>query len=236
MDGSVAMANGKRGVVAIVSGGLDSVVMAHHLAAETSKFKLEAIIAFDYGQKHRWKELRRAESCVEHLGTKFYVVSLPWVGTIFEDHALLDSDASIPAGPYDELIVNDVMVVPHRNALMILVASMHAIAAGLDAVGIGVHGGDHPIYPDCRPSFMSAAETMLRWSFPKKPVEIVHPFLNSTKAQIVQRGAELGVDFSETWSCYRGDDLHCGTCPTCIERRQAFELAGVEDPTIYTNG
>jgi 7-cyano-7-deazaguanine synthase len=127
-------------------------------------------------------------------------------------------------------------VVANRNAIFVDVAVGVAVAEGADAVAIGVHAGDHAIYPDCRPAFVDAAERLARVAnegFAADGFRVLAPFVEWSKADIVRRGAELGVPFADTWSCYRGRDVHCGTCGTCVERREAFALAGVPDPTRY---
>jgi 7-cyano-7-deazaguanine synthase len=127
-------------------------------------------------------------------------------------------------------------VVPNRNAIMMSVGVGVAVARDADAVATAVHAGDHPVYPDCRPGFIDAAEHLARVAnegFIEAGFQIVAPFLHVTKDEIVRRGAELGVQFAETWSCYLGGERHCGRCGTCVERREAFELAGVVDPTAY---
>jgi 7-cyano-7-deazaguanine synthase len=127
-------------------------------------------------------------------------------------------------------------VVPNRNAIMLSVAVGLAVASGADAVATAVHAGDHPIYPDCRPAFVAAFEQMARVAnegFVAPGFRVATPYLDWDKSDIVARGAELGVPFAETWSCYKGGDVHCGTCGTCVERIEAFAVAGVPDPTTY---
>jgi 7-cyano-7-deazaguanine synthase len=127
-------------------------------------------------------------------------------------------------------------VVANRNAIFAMVATGVAVAEGAHAVGLGIHAGDHFIYPDCRPEFVGAAEHLAKVAnagFVAEGFTILAPFVASSKADIVGRGAELGVPFADTWSCYKGGEVHCGTCGTCVERREAFELAGVADPTRY---
>ena len=123
-------------------------------------------------------------------------------------------------------------VVPNRNMIMLSLAAARAIAVGADGVAYAAHSGDHAIYPDCRPEFADAVAAALRICH-YTPIELERPFVDMTKADIVRLGAELGVDFSKTWSCYKGGEKHCGKCGTCVERREAFRLAGVPDPTEY---
>ena len=125
-------------------------------------------------------------------------------------------------------------VVPNRNMIMLAVAGGWAIANKADRLAYGAHTGDHAIYPDCRPEFVRTMREALRladWH----QLELITPFVGLSKAEIVKRGAELGVDFASTWSCYEGGEIHCGACGTCFERREAFEQAGVADPTEYAS-
>ncbi len=123
-------------------------------------------------------------------------------------------------------------VVPFRNGIMLAIAAGYAESIGAEGLVIAAHAGDHAIYPDCRELFMQAmAAAMSMGTYAK--IQLLRPFINAHKADIVRRGAELGIDYSETWSCYKGGRTHCGMCGTCVERREAFLLAGLPDPTTY---
>ena len=127
-------------------------------------------------------------------------------------------------------------VVPNRNAIMLAIAFGVASSRGADAVATAVHGGDHFIYPDCRPDFIDAFQAMQNHALEgMSDVKLFTPYLNLPKDAIAAEGAKLGVDFTKTWSCYKGGDIHCGRCGTCVERREAFHLAGVADPTVYAD-
>ena len=143
----------------------------------------------------------------------------------------MSKSSSMPEGSYNEAGMK-ATVVPNRNMIMIAVAAARAISLGCDSVAYAAHGGDHAIYPDCRPDFVKALAEVLKIC-DYSPIRLEAPFLNFSKADIVLEGARLGVDFSKTWSCYKGGDIHCGKCGTCVERRQAFASAGVCDPTEY---
>lgn len=126
-------------------------------------------------------------------------------------------------------------VVPNRNMILLAVAIAKAVSVGARFVAYGAHAGDHAIYPDCRPEFVEAMKTaagLADWT----KVEILAPFIKSTKADIAKTGARLGVPFEMTWSCYKGGEIHCGKCGTCTERREAFQLAKIDDPTKYEGG
>lgn len=217
--------------IAIVSGGLDSVTLAHVLAAEGYRLHL---VALDYGQRHR-KELAFARLCAERLNASFNIIDLTGLTALLGGSALTEPDIEVPHGHYAAPNMA-ITVVPNRNAIMLAIAFGVATAENAKVVGIGVHGGDHFIYPDCRPGFIEAFDAMQKQAmegFADPELHLYAPFLNLTKADIVKRGAELGVSYAETWSCYEGGEVHCGECGTCVERKEAFELAGVTDPTEY---
>lgn len=216
----------------ICSGGLDSVTLAHKVAAE---HELLALLSFDYGQRHR-KELDFAAKCAAGLGTEHLVMDISAIGALLAGSALTESGIAVPDGHYAEETMK-ITVVPNRNAIMLAIAYGVAAARGGEAVGAAVHGGDHFIYPDCRPPFLAAFEAMQRHALEGlAEIALYTPFANLSKADIVAQGRDLGVDFAATWSCYRGGERHCGRCGTCVERREAFALAGVPDPTAYEDG
>jgi 7-cyano-7-deazaguanine synthase len=214
-----------------VSGGLDSAVLGFHLRDEGWQLRL---VSFDYGQRHR-VELDHASAMAVGMAVPHDVVDLRSVGALLSGSALTDDDVPVPDGHYTEESMK-ATVVANRNAIFAMVATGVAVAEGARAVGLGIHAGDHAIYPDCRPPFVAAAEHLAKVAnegFVAEGFQLLAPFLAWTKADIVRRGAELGVPFAETWSCYKGGTVHCGTCGTCVERIEAFELAGVPDPTKY---
>jgi len=219
--------NEREKVVVLVSGGLDS-VCALHQARETHE--VVAAISFHYGAKHNAREIAFAAWHSEHLGIPHVVVPLPFIGEQFESD-LLTKGGKIPKGHYEEPTMKKT-VVPFRNGIMLSIAGGFAESKGAGGLIIAAHAGDHAIYPDCRKEFLQAMGGALRLGTYAE-VELLSPFLSMTKAQIVRRGRELGVDFSKTWSCYVGGAAHCGECGTCVERREAFLLAAVADPTVY---
>jgi 7-cyano-7-deazaguanine synthase len=217
-------------VVAVVSGGMDSVTLAHSLANHGCRLH---VVSFDYGQLHV-RELACAARCAGRLGAGHDIVTLP-IGDLLTTSALT-GDVEVPDGHYAETSMR-ATVVPNRNLIMLAVAAAIAIDRGAVGVAVGVHSGDHFIYPDCRPAFIDTADHAIALAndgfLPAGWRGIMAPFIDWSKADIVSHGAGLLVPWEETWSCYRGGEVHCGRCGTCVERREAFDLAGVEDPTGY---
>lgn len=212
----------------VCSGGLDSVTLAHKVAQEQD---LAALISFNYGQRHQ-KELEFAAQCADALGVPHHIVDIAAFGRLLGGSALTD-DVAVPEGHYAEDNMK-VTVVPNRNAIMLTMAYGAGAAMGVGAVAAAVHAGDHFIYPDCRPAFVEAFDHMQKCALEGvAEIEFYTPFLTLSKADIVAEGARLNVPFADTWSCYKGGDIHCGRCGTCVERREAFDIAGVGDPTIY---
>ncbi|MGO4139356.1 7-cyano-7-deazaguanine synthase QueC [Rhizobium brockwellii] len=214
--------------IVVCSGGLDSVTLAHKVAAEQ---QLIGLVSFDYGQRHR-KELDFAARCASRLSVPHHIIDIANIGGHLSGSALTDN-VEVPDGHYAEETMK-ATVVPNRNAIMLAIAFGLAAAQKADAVAVAVHGGDHFIYPDCRPGFIDAFQRMQNEALEGyASVKLLAPYVDVSKAAIVVDGEKHGTPFSETWSCYKGGELHCGRCGTCVERREAFHLAGVRDPTEY---
>ncbi|MGO7961543.1 7-cyano-7-deazaguanine synthase QueC [Rhizobium leguminosarum] len=214
--------------IVVCSGGLDSVTLAHKVAAEQ---QLIGLVSFDYGQRHR-KELDFAARCASRLAVPHHIIDIASIGGHLSGSALTDN-VEVPDGHYAEQTMK-ATVVPNRNAIMLAIAFGLAAAQKADAVAVAVHGGDHFIYPDCRPGFIEAFQHMQNEALDGyASVKLLAPYVDVSKAAIVVDGEKHGTPFSETWSCYKGGELHCGRCGTCVERREAFHLAGVPDPTEY---
>ena len=216
--------------IVIVSGGLDSVSLAYLL--HTEGYKLH-VLSFDYGQRHK-KELFFAHLCAQRLGAEFDVIDVSSISRFLKGSALTDT-IPVPEGHYAAPNMA-ITVVPNRNAIMLSVAFAVAVAEQATIVAVGVHSGDHFIYPDCRPDFIAAFDTMQRLAvegFGDPNLKLEAPFAHLSKDQIVKLGTALGVPYADTWSCYKGDERHCGKCGTCVERKHAFRDALVVDPTQY---
>lgn len=214
-------------VVVLCSGGMDSVTALYWAAREHA---LSAVVSFDYGAKHNHRELPFAAEHAAKLGVRHEVVALDFVNRLFVSD-LLQSGGEIPEGHYEAANMKQT-VVPFRNAIMLSIACGFAESVGAQGLVIAAHGGDHAIYPDCREDFMRAMGDAMRLGT-YAGVQLLRPFIALNKGEIAAAGARLGVDFARTWSCYKGGDVHCGKCGTCVERREAFAQAGVPDPTIY---
>ena len=211
--------------VIVVSGGMDSVTLLYE-----KKDEIALGISFDYGSNHNHNELPLAALHCQRLGIAHVVIPLGFMHQYFKS-SLLESGESIPDGSYDEENMKST-VVPFRNGVMLAVAAGIAESNGLTKVLIANHGGDHTIYPDCRPEFIAAMDAAVEaGTFAR--VRVVAPYTNISKADIARRGRALGIDYAETWSCYKGGHVHCGTCGTCVERKEALHEAGIEDNTTY---
>jgi 7-cyano-7-deazaguanine synthase len=216
-------------VVVLLSGGMDSVAAFYEAM---SQHKVVAAISFDYGAKHNHKEIPFADYHCRKFNIEHRVIPLTFVGELFKSD-LLKSGGAIPDGHYEEQTMKST-VVPFRNGIMLSIAAGFAESKDATGLVIAAHAGDHAIYPDCREDFMKAMADAVRLGT-YKGIKLLRPFITMTKADIASRGQALGVDFARTWSCYKGGTLHCGTCGTCVERREAFMVAGVADPTIYSS-
>lgn len=211
--------------VIVVSGGMDSITLLYE-----KKDEIALGISFDYGSNHNHNELPLAALHCQRLGIAHVVIPLGFMHQYFKS-SLLESGANVPDGSYDEDNMKST-VVPFRNGVMLAVAAGIAESNGLTKVLIANHGGDHTIYPDCRPEFIAAMDAAVEaGTFAR--VRVVAPYTNISKADIARRGRALGIDYAETWSCYKGGHVHCGTCGTCVERKEALREAGIEDNTTY---
>lgn len=211
--------------VLIVSGGMDSITMLYEY-----KERIALGISFDYGSNHNAREIPFAAMHCKRLGIKHIVINLGFMHQYFKS-SLLEGAEAIPEGNYDEENMKST-VVPFRNGIMLSIAAGVAESNGLKYVMMANHGGDHTIYPDCRPEFVSAmSEATRQGTYPG--IEVLAPYTGITKSDIARHGKALGIDYAETWSCYKGGEHHCGKCGTCRERIEALADAGIEDHTVY---
>lgn len=189
-------------------------------------------ISFDYGSKHNAKEIPFAKMHCERLGIKHITIELAFMQQYFES-SLLKGGAEIPEGHYADENMKST-VVPFRNGIMLSIAAGIAESHKLSKVLMANHFGDHSIYPDCTSAFVNAMNQATK-AGTYVNVEVVGPYTGISKTDIARRGRLLGIDYSETWSCYKGGDVHCGKCGTCVERIEALHDAGIEDTTVYSS-
>lgn len=209
----------------ILSGGMDSTTMLYEYRAD-----IALALSFDYGSNHNARELAFARLHCERLGIPHIIISLDFMHRYFRSSLLQGADA-IPEGNYTDENMRST-VVPFRNGIMLSIAAGMAESRGLKRVMMANHAGDHAIYPDCRPSFVAAMDQAIQ-AGTYDGIRLFTPYTDITKADIARRGKALGIDYAETWSCYKGGAVHCGKCGTCTERREALREAGIEDHTIY---
>lgn len=209
----------------IVSGGMDSITLLYD-----HKDEIVLGISFDYGSNHNAREIPFAKMHCERLGIKHITINLDFMHQYFKS-SLLDGAEAIPEGHYADDNMKST-VVPFRNGIMLAIAIGIAESNNLDQVFIANHGGDHTIYPDCRPEFINAIDAAAT-AGTYNNVKVIAPYTKITKSDIARIGKRLGIDYAETWSCYKGGEVHCGKCGTCVERKEALAEAGIEDKTIY---
>ena len=209
----------------VVSGGMDSITLLYDM-----KDRIAMGVSFDYGSNHNAREIPYAEMHCKRLGIKHITIKLDFMHQYFKSSLLEGADA-IPEGHYDDENMKST-VVPFRNGIMLAIATGLAESNGLKNVMLANHAGDHAIYPDCRPEFVEAMGRATE-AGTYDGIRVLAPYTNITKTDIARRGKELGIDYTETWSCYKGGQKHRGKCGTCTERREALAEAGIEDHTEY---
>lgn len=217
----------KQKVIVLVSGGLDSVCALHQA---NSGYEVCAGLSFDYGAKHNHRELPFAAHHCQLLAVPHKIICLSFIGEHFRS-ALLQNGTAIPDSHYEAPEMKQA-IVPFRNGIFLAAAAGFAESVGASAIIVAAHTGDHVIFPDCRPQFMDAMGNAIALGT-DGGIELFCPFIQMSKAEIIKRGHALKVDLGRTWTCYRGGEHHCGTCGACVERREAFMLAGIDDPTRY---
>lgn len=215
----------KKDCLLVLSGGMDSVTMLHDYAD-----RIALAVNFNYGSNHNAREAECARVNCAALGVELMEIDLAFMGRYFKS-SLLDGPDAIPEGSYADENMRST-VVPFRNGIMLAVAAGLAESRGLSTVMLANHAGDHTIYPDCRPEFVEAMDRAIS-AGTFEGLRLWAPYTMMTKGQIAARGREIGVDYSKTYSCYKGGEKHCGRCGTCVERREALAEAGIPDPTEY---
>ena len=211
----------------LFSGGLDSTVLATQMKKDAEETRL---LSIDYGQRHA-KELDHSQKVADHLGLAHEILKLTQLGQILGGSSLTDKSMTLPEGHYAEESMKST-VVPNRNMILLALAGGHALSIGFDTIAYAAHAGDHTIYPDCRPEFADAMDTALGladWN----TLSLHRPYVEMTKSDLVSLGDKLEAPLHLTWSCYAGGEIHCGKCGTCVERKEAFALANIPDPTKY---
>ena len=206
----------------VYSGGLDSTTLLREY-----RDSIVLAVTFDYGSKHNAREIACARENCKLLGIRHMVIPLGFIGQYFKSDLLLGG-GEIPEGSYAEENMKST-VVPFRNGIMLSVAAGLAESYGLDTVLLANHSGDHAIYPDCRPEFVEAMDAAVK-AGTYEGIRVVSPYCDITKRDIALRGKAIGLDYSLTYSCYKGGEKHCGKCGTCTERKEALEGF---DPTEY---
>ena len=204
----------------VLSGGMDSTTMLYEYAAQ-----IAAAVTFNYGANHNMREAACARENCRRLGIEWIEIDLEFMGRYFKSSLLSGADA-IPEGDYRDETMRST-VVPFRNGIMLSIAAGLAESRGLKAVMIANHGGDHAIYPDCRPEFISSMGNAIS-DGTYEHICLKAPYTSLTKGEIAVHGKKLGVDYRLTYSCYKGGEHHCGKCGTCVERREALEYAGIK--------
>ncbi len=217
----------KNKIVVLFSGGMDSTTLLYYfLDAGSDVFAL----GVNYGQRHA-RELIAASEIAKKNNIAYEIADLRSIANLIDTSSLTNRNIAVPEGHYEAHSMK-ITVVPNRNMILLSIAAGWAIALKAEGVGYAAHSGDHAIYPDCRPEFIESIAQTIQLADDHK-IKLHTPFKNFSKADICKLGTKLGVPFDLTWSCYKGQEKHCGKCGTCIERKEAFQLAKVEDPTIY---
>ena len=218
--------------VILLSGGLDSATVL--AIAKSQRFECHTM-AFDYGQRHR-SELHASEKLAKQMGAKTHRVMKVDMRNI-GGSALTDNTIDVPVEGVGEDI--PITYVPARNTIFLSYGLALAEVIEADDIFIGVNAVDYSGYPDCRPQYIQAYESMANLATKRAieghPLKIQTPLIDLSKAEIIQKGIELGVDYSLTVSCYQANEQGeaCGICDSCRLRQQGFNEAGIDDPTRY---
>lgn len=221
----------KKGLL-LLSGGLDSTALLLCMMKDPSFVKVGALSIY-YGQRHS-RELNASIALARRYDIEHTQIDISYLAAALFKGSSLTDDVETPKGAYDDPSMK-VTVVPNRNMVMMSIAASFALSNGYDTLATAVHQGDHAIYPDCRPDFI----TKMRGALARchyTPVNLHTPFLDGDKSFGLIEAKNLGYSvkaFEDTYSCYEGGEVHCGECGACNERKQAFSDAFDVDPTKY---
>jgi len=212
--------------VVVVSGGMDSVTLLYHTL--NKGYECYAI-SFDYGQRHK-RELKMAEATCTKLLVPHKIIDVKSINQLLPGSSLTDKSVDVPKGLYSDNTMK-ATVVPNRNMVFLSIASAYALSIGARVVALGIHAGDHAIYPDCREEFLNLCnKTVNAGNLWFKPIKFYAPYLHKSKGEIVADGLKLDVDYKLTHTCYVGKNQPCGKCGSCTERIEAFFANNVKDP------
>lgn len=217
-------------VVTLMSGGLDSTTLVAKLLHQGHEV---VAVGINYGQRHA-KELNAARAICKHYDIPYRIVDMENIATFLHGSSQTDPNVPVPHGHYAAENMK-ATIVPNRNMMMLSIATAIALAEDCQAVAFAAHSGDHAIYPDCRPEFVDALRVAIKQA-DHTQIDLLAPFIDISKTDIAALGFELNAPLRLTWSCYEGNEVHCGKCGTCVERIEAFTDAGVPDPTQYAEG
>lgn len=228
--GNAAASTSSRRAVVIYSGGMDSYTVLHRaLRAEDEVYAL----SFNYGQRHSC-ELDVAERVCKQLGVSHKIVDISAIHSLIDNSSLTDATQAMPQGDYDDTNMAST-VVPNRNMILLSLAIGYAVNIGAERCYYGAHGGDHAIYPDCRPEFVARMNSVAAIAN-YQPIELLAPYLHASKEDILGDGLEMGLDYTNSWTCYEGGEKACGQCGSCRERLAAFAAHQMRDPLPYVEG
>jgi 7-cyano-7-deazaguanine synthase len=220
----------KTKVVTLLSGGLDSTVLLYHILAEGYQ---PYVLSVFYGQRHKI-EISYARMICKNLGISQKILDITNINELILKGCLAGKE-EVPFGHYEAENMKST-IVSNRNMILLSIATGYAATINAEKVFYGAHAGDHQIYPDCRKEFVKALDSAIYlgnlWENNNKSIELIAPFTEMTKADLVKLGIKLKVPFENTWSCYSGTTRPCLRCSTDIERTEAFIKNNIQDPAL----
>lgn len=217
-------------VLVSLSGGMDSATLIPYLQLPSMGYEIDGAVGFTYGSKHNKYELEAARKLADHYKIRFDLIDLTGIASHLESN-LLKKGGEIPEGHYEAESMSKT-VVPGRNMIFLSILSGIAWSRGVENIAIGIHSGDHAIYPDCRPEFTSYMRQAIREGTDKK-IHLITPFLQKNKKLILEIGIPIGTPYNLTRTCYKDQPVACGKCGSCQERLAAFAAVKINDPIEY---